>query len=262
MKHVRGKRREIVVVRDDGDVICERCMVADTPVRRMRGLLGRPELAPGEGLVLRPAPGIHTFFMRFPIDAVFLDENGFVIDVRHELTPWRTATCRTGHAVLELPVGEARRRNIQPGDRLTGVSKRRRRLREIHSIREPARVLVASRDKRFVRVSAFLLGRAGFTVITSTRPDATVTRATEELPHVVVLDGASAEEVNGVVEGLASLQPPIGVVVLADAESLGRPTGLSVIERWGAFDDLVDQIELARRAPVQASRALRAASND
>ena len=206
---IRRKKRETLVVRDNGDVICERCVVADTPLRRMRGLLFRPEPKPGEGLVLRPSPGIHTYFMRFPIDAVFLDENGFVIAIRHELRPWRTAARRTGHAVLELASGEAKRRNIQPGDRLTGVSKRRRRLRELHSVRQPARVLVASRDKRFVRVTAFLLGRAGFSVATSTRPDATVALATEEPPDVVVLDAASAEEVDGVVEGLASLDPPI-----------------------------------------------------
>jgi uncharacterized membrane protein (UPF0127 family) len=84
----------------------------------MRGLLGRKSLRSGEGLLLRPAPSVHTFFMRFPIDAVFLDRAGTVLKVRAELRPWRVAACRGAHATLELPAGEASRRSIRLGDRL------------------------------------------------------------------------------------------------------------------------------------------------
>ena len=56
----------------DDRVVCERCLVADSPWSRMRGLLGRRGLESGEGLLLRPTGSVHTFFMRFPIDAVFL----------------------------------------------------------------------------------------------------------------------------------------------------------------------------------------------
>jgi uncharacterized protein len=59
--------------------------------------------------------------MRFPIDAVFLDEGGTVLKVRANLRPWRLAGCRGAHATLELRAGEASRRAIREGDRLETV---------------------------------------------------------------------------------------------------------------------------------------------
>lgn len=108
----------MVVRRRDGTLVCEKCVVADNVLSRMRGLLGRSELPPGEGLLIRPAPSIHTFFMRFPIDAVFLDADLRVLAVRTEVAPWRTAGHRGARAVLELPAGEASRRGIRVDDRL------------------------------------------------------------------------------------------------------------------------------------------------
>jgi uncharacterized protein len=102
----------------DGRVVCEHLLVAARPLRRMRGLLGRRSLPEGEGILLRPAGSIHTFFMRFPIDAVFLDRGGVVVAVEPDLPPWRVAGCRGAHSVLELPAGEAARRGLRPGERL------------------------------------------------------------------------------------------------------------------------------------------------
>jgi len=104
--------------RQDGSTVCERCLLAETPLTRMKGLLGRRDLPRGEGLLLRPASSIHMFFMRFPIDAVWLDGDLTVLNVCRGLAPWRTARCRGAKAVLELPAGEAGRRGIRPGDRL------------------------------------------------------------------------------------------------------------------------------------------------
>ncbi len=101
-----------------GQSVCERCDVAETPLKRMRGLLGRSGLEPGEGILLRPASSIHTAFMRFPIDALFLDREDRVIRVVRDLRPWRAAGCRGARAVLELPSGESERRGVRPGDRL------------------------------------------------------------------------------------------------------------------------------------------------
>jgi hypothetical protein len=84
----------------------------------MRGLLGRDELEQGEGLLLRPASSIHTFFMRFPIDAVFLDRELAVVGIEDSITPWRAASQRGAKAVLELPAGESSRRGLAVGDRL------------------------------------------------------------------------------------------------------------------------------------------------
>jgi uncharacterized membrane protein (UPF0127 family) len=110
--------REVTLKRENGDVVCDRCVVADTPTSRLRGLLGRSELRPGEGLLLRPASAIHTCFMRFPIDAVFLDRDWRVLGVSGDVRPWRAASRRGAKAVLELPAGESARRGLEPGDLL------------------------------------------------------------------------------------------------------------------------------------------------
>ena len=99
-----------------GAAVCERCVVADRPLPRMRGLLGRRDLHADEGLLLKPAGSIHTHFMRFPIDVVFLDRDGRVLDLRSAVVPWRTARKRGAKAVLELRAGEARRRGVEIGD--------------------------------------------------------------------------------------------------------------------------------------------------
>jgi uncharacterized membrane protein (UPF0127 family) len=96
-------------------VVCERCVVADKLHTRMRGLLGRDELPAGEGLLLRPAPSVHTCFMRFPIDVVFLDSGLRVLAVTPDMAPWSFAGKRCTRAVLELAAGEARRRGIKEG---------------------------------------------------------------------------------------------------------------------------------------------------
>ncbi|HEV2901636.1 MAG TPA: DUF192 domain-containing protein [Gaiellaceae bacterium] len=110
--------RELTLKRENGDVVCDRCVVAASPFSRMKGLLGRSELRPGEGLLLRPASAIHTFFMRFPIDAVFLDRDWRVVGIAGDVAPWRTAGRKGAKAVLELPAGESARRGLRAGDLL------------------------------------------------------------------------------------------------------------------------------------------------
>ena len=108
----------VTLRRENGEVVVDECVVADSPASRLRGLLGRSELKPGEGLLLRPASAIHTCFMRFPIDAVFLDGGLQVVGISDELRPWRAASRRGARAVLELPAGESARRGLVVGDSL------------------------------------------------------------------------------------------------------------------------------------------------
>ena len=115
---LRSARGIVVLTRDDGSVICERCVVADRMLPRMKGLLGKRELVAGEGLLIQPAPSIHTFFMRFPIDVVFLSKNGKVMRVAANVGAWRMRSCRRAFAVLELAAGEAERRGITVGDHI------------------------------------------------------------------------------------------------------------------------------------------------
>jgi uncharacterized protein len=105
--------------RDDGTIVCERCTVAESPFTRLRGLLGRDGLEPGEGLLLRPASAVHTYFMRFPIDVVFLDRALVVLGISDDVDPWRATSRRGAKAVLELPAGESSRRGLAVGDQLT-----------------------------------------------------------------------------------------------------------------------------------------------
>lgn len=110
--------RIVAVTREDGTPVCRRCRVADRPLARLRGLLGRRALPPDAGLLLRPASAIHTCGMRFAIDAVFLDGDGRVLRLAENLRPWRFAAARGAHGVLELRAGSCARAGLQPGGRL------------------------------------------------------------------------------------------------------------------------------------------------
>jgi uncharacterized protein len=100
----------------DGSVVCPRCELADRPLSRLRGLLGRRGLAAGEGMLIRPAPSVHTLFMRFPVDVVFLDRSLTVVKVVHGLRAWRAAGARKAAAALELPAGAAATAGVRAGD--------------------------------------------------------------------------------------------------------------------------------------------------
>jgi hypothetical protein len=96
----------------------DRLEIADRALPRMRGLLGRDAMAEDEGLLLRPAGTIHTFFMRFPIDAVFLDRDLVVIGTVEHIGPWATASRPGARAVLEVAAGTCERLRVKKGDRL------------------------------------------------------------------------------------------------------------------------------------------------
>ena len=102
---------------EDGSVVCETCIVADTALTRMRGLLGRTELPSGEGMLIRPANSIHTWFMRFTIDALFLDKQGNVVKIASRMKPWKlTSIAIKARGVLELPEGTIEKSGTRVGD--------------------------------------------------------------------------------------------------------------------------------------------------
>jgi len=88
-------------------------------MRRLVGLLGKKQLEPETGLLIKPSSGVHTFGMRFPIDIVSLDRNNRVIGVWENIGPWRIRGLglRT-RSVLELPSGRIRECLIEAGDEL------------------------------------------------------------------------------------------------------------------------------------------------
>jgi uncharacterized protein len=85
----------------------------------MRGLLGRASLEHGAGLLIKPAPSVHMFFMRFPLDVVFIDRDNAIVGISHTLRPWRIAGARRAVSALELPAGTALKHGLELGDVLT-----------------------------------------------------------------------------------------------------------------------------------------------
>ena len=92
--------------------------VADTSATRRTGLLKHERLERGEGLWIVPCPSVHTFFMKFPIDLVYLDKKRKVRKVRHAVPAWRMSMCLSAHSILELPAGTAERTGTVAGDQM------------------------------------------------------------------------------------------------------------------------------------------------
>ena len=92
--------------------------VADTSAKRRTGLLQHERLEAGEGLWIVPCESVHTFFMKFPIDLVYIDKRKKVRKVRHAVPAWRMSACLVAHSVLELPAGTARASGTMAGDEL------------------------------------------------------------------------------------------------------------------------------------------------
>jgi uncharacterized membrane protein (UPF0127 family) len=86
--------------------------------RRNKGLLGRNGLDSGSALVLAPCTAVHTFFMQFALDVLFVDRSGRVIKTVSDLRPWRIAAAIGAHAVVELPAGVILASGTQAGDSL------------------------------------------------------------------------------------------------------------------------------------------------
>lgn len=100
-------------------VLGEAVDVADTSEKRRVGLLKHERLEPGEGLWIKPCESVHTFFMKFAIDLVYVDRKHKVRKVRKAVPPWRVSACLTAHSIIELPAGTIERTGTQAGDELS-----------------------------------------------------------------------------------------------------------------------------------------------
>jgi uncharacterized membrane protein (UPF0127 family)/CheY-like chemotaxis protein len=238
--------------REDGRIVCERVVVADRAHRRMRGLLGRKYLRQGEGMVLRPGWSIHTAFMRFPIDAVFLDADQVVIRIEHEVGPWRTVSCRGAREVVELAAGECRRRGLEVGDRVAWASRSAADARiergsgdgfDDEDDEPRARVLVASRDPRFLRLARFLLGGRDLEVEELTAPERLPEAILEPSVDLAVLDGADAvADALRTANATRARRPEIPVIIAADTGGKS-PSGVRVFDRWNETEELLLDVE-------------------
>ncbi|MFP4473626.1 MAG: DUF192 domain-containing protein [Candidatus Omnitrophota bacterium] len=98
-------------------VLADRGRLADTPLSRLKGLLGRDHLDSDEGLVITQCRSIHMLFMRFAIDVVFIDGEGKVIGLVKDIKPYRISGYYwRAWAAVELPAGTIQQTSTQKGD--------------------------------------------------------------------------------------------------------------------------------------------------
>src|ERR1700730_8171646 len=200
----------------------------------MRGLLGRRSLTRGEGLLLRPAPSIHTALMLFPIDVVFLVGTLQVLKMVERVPAWCVVSAHRARAALELTAGECARRGLAVGDQLglIDVAERTGTV-EANGSAEALRVLLVASDRRFRAVTAALLTRRGCTVTVGERMATVAELAEQDAADVVVLDaGRLLTAAARVVAQIETLDPPPGVVIVSE-ESEGALSAMPVLPKWG-----------------------------
>lgn len=119
MRPVAQSNLRLRLTRQDGTEVAADVTIADSLWSRFVGLMGRRELPDGQALCIRPCSSIHMFFMRFPIDAVFVDADGAVVRIYGSIKPWRaTWIVRGAKACLELPAGTAHKHGLEVGSLL------------------------------------------------------------------------------------------------------------------------------------------------
>jgi uncharacterized membrane protein (UPF0127 family) len=99
-----------------GEVLAYRGRMADNFKTRTVGLLGDVRLHEDEALIIKPCWSIHTFFMRFPIDVLFLDKHGKVRKLIHSMPAWRMAASWGAHDTIEMAPGVLQDIDVQVGD--------------------------------------------------------------------------------------------------------------------------------------------------
>jgi uncharacterized protein len=284
---------KILVNLTRGSIVSERIEIADRPGRRMRGLLGRDSLEPGQGMLLQPAPSIHTAFMRFPIDVVFMDGTLRVKKIVEALRPWRMASAHRAWAVVELAAGEVERRGVAISDQL-GVVEVTDRLGAFMANSEwkdgrwdggaleaaadgadgltslgngsddveregavqasgATRVLLVGADRRFRSVAAALLTRRGCAVTLADRSTNIAELASREGAEVVVLDAGVS--LTDAARGAAQIETldPPVGIVVVAEEAEQSFSAMPVLPKWGSFEGLYRALEQAR--PVRIRRS-------
>ena len=254
MRHRHGL---LTLRREDGRIVCERVKVADTMFRRMRGLLFRRSVGSDSGVVLRPSFSIHTAFIQFPIDVVFLDQDLRVLRIAASVSPFRAVSCRGSREVVELRAGECERRELAVGDRVAWASATPvvpvNPIDPEAPVAEQARSrgLVASRDARFVKLVRFLLDGQGIDLMGSIQPDALLgALGSAGGADVIVLD-IHSEAAAGLATANAaralSADVPIFLVGTPDVAARAA-AGVRVYDKWNETEELILAITTALRA--------------
>ncbi|NLI13848.1 DUF192 domain-containing protein [Pelotomaculum propionicicum] len=95
-----------LINKTNGNILANNVEMAGTFMKRLKGLMGRPYLSKGGAMILFPCSSIHTFFMNFPIDALFVDRNSIVIKTIENMKPSKISpVIKKSYMVVELPAG-------------------------------------------------------------------------------------------------------------------------------------------------------------
>ena len=253
---MRRRSGTLTLRREDGRIVCESVSVADSTLRRMRGLLGRRALPSGQGIVLRPAWSIHTAFMHFAIDVVFLDAEQSVMRIEHALRPFKTASCRGAREVVELAAGECERRGLIVGDRIAWASPNIvSTIPDADMTRSPGStrgtVLIASGDQRFVKLARFHLEGRSFAVADETVSVALASGSFSDSDvDAVLLDGSTS-----LGDGLRSLNtiqvhhPGLPAVLVVESPAKQPFETVRVYDKWEETEAAIDAVEHALADP-------------
>lgn len=233
--------------REDGRVVAESVVVADSTGRRLRGLLGKKDLPSGHGVLLRPAWSIHTAFMRFPIDVVFLDADQIVVKIVPNLPSFKTASCRGAREVVELRAGECERRGLALGDRVAWAARAADEaapipVADLEGERRGA-VVLASTDQRYLKLVRFLLDGKGIGVVASVPPQGAAEAAGGEAADVVVIDAGGMTEGLRLANVTRARRPEATVVLVGEDAADRAPAGMRVYEKWDDTEGVVAAIE-------------------
>jgi uncharacterized protein len=237
--------------REDGRVVAESVTVADSTGRRLRGLLGKRELPSGHGVLLRPAWSIHTAFMRFPIDVVFLDADQVVVKIVPSLPAFKTASCRGAREIVELRAGECERRGLALGDRVAWAARAADEgapvgaaVVELSPERRGA-VVLASQDQRYLKLVRFLLDGKGIDVVASVPPQGAADAAGGEAADVVVIDAGAVGEGLRLASVTRARRPETTIVLVDDEPPEQPPMGVQFYAKWDDTEGVVAAIEHA-----------------
>lgn len=106
----------------DGRCVVPEAQRTENMLERMRGLLARPPLQPGQGLLIDPCSAVHAVGMRYELDLAFLSHAGRILKLVPALRPWRMAACSGARMVLELPPGAIAAAGLAEGQTLSWVA--------------------------------------------------------------------------------------------------------------------------------------------
>ena len=236
--------------REDGRVVAESVTVADSTGRRLRGLLGKRDLPAGQGVLLRPAWSIHTAFMRFPIDVVFLDADQIVVKIVPSLQSFKTASCRGAREVVELRAGECERRGLALGDRVAWAARAADdaapavAVGDLEGERRGA-VVLASVDQRYVKLVRFLLDGKGIGVVASVPPASAADAVGGNHADVVVIDAGAVTEALRIANVARARRPETTVVLVGEEASDRVPAGMRIYAKWDDTDGVIAAISEA-----------------